>query len=64
MNSFEKLNENELKELKGALYALDMMAEEDVINKNIVKDCICSYRNMSAISNLNSFDSCQCVCRP
>lgn len=61
MKDFEKLNENELKELKGALYALDMVAD-DILNKNSTDNCKCTYNNQALITNDNSVSTCKCNC--
>lgn len=62
MNNFEKLTENELKELKGALYALDMIADDDLLNRNLNPGCYCQYKDHSVIRNVNSSTGCMCVC--
>ena len=58
-----ELTKEELKELIGGQLSLQSVAAQDVNNSNTTFGCQCTYNNKSVISNSNSSNSCECLCR-
>jgi len=59
-----KLSQKELKELLGGtIYGGTSSQTGDVLNKNGGNDCVCTYKNMSLITNQNPPQTtCRCIC--
>lgn len=60
-NNMRTLNKNELKTLLGGIC---IQKQNDTVNLNKIKDCICYFNNSSAtLTNDNRSDGCGCTCR-
>jgi len=58
------LNEAELKQLKGGLPSSENQpgGGGDVINKNTIDKCRCTYKDFSVVDNRNTVTLCTCTC--
>lgn len=61
MNKNIKISTIEMKEIKGG--TTEMPAPGDVLNKNNVKTCRCTWTDYSVTINKNTANGCQCICR-
>jgi len=56
-----ELTKDEMTLLIGGLLSLAKL-QDDILNKNSIAGCNCTYNNRATITNDNSVDSCRCTC--